>query len=232
MNLPRLLVSLLVLSLPLVLFAEDPPMVALFDGKTIEGWTVRGGTATYRAEEGAVVGKTTEGSPNTFLCTNKEYGDFVLEFDVLCDPQLNSGCQIRSHVATEEVEVPLLEGKSRKIRPGVVYGYQCEIATHASKVSGNFYDEGRWGRWHDSLVGRPGAEEAFKDNEWNHYRIVAQGDHIRSWINGLSCADFHDSTDKSGFIGLQVHGIKKETGPFEVRWKNIRLRELKPDEKI
>ena len=86
--------------------------------------------------------------------------------------------------------------------------------------------EGRWGRWHDSLESKPEAQTAFKDNEWNHYRIEAQGDHIRSWINEVPCADFHDSTDKTGFIGLQVHGIKKDTGPYEVRWKNVRIREL------
>ena len=53
--------------------------VKLFDGKTLEGWTQKNGTATYRVKDGTIVGKTSEGSPNSFLCSNKEYGDFELE---------------------------------------------------------------------------------------------------------------------------------------------------------
>ncbi|HEX4132791.1 MAG TPA: DUF1080 domain-containing protein, partial [Pirellulales bacterium] len=96
----------------------------------------------------------------------------------------------------------------------------------AKPTSGNFWDEARQTRWLDDLAGKPGAEDAYKPGEWNHYKIVANGDHIRSWVNGTACADFHDSRDASGFIGLQVHGIKKGSGPYEVRWKNITIREL------
>jgi hypothetical protein len=115
----------------------------------------------------------------------------------------------------------------KKREAGEVYGYQCEIAAAAKGVSGNFWDEGRWTKWHDDLTKKPGAATAFKDGEWNHYRIVAQGDRIRSWVNGVPCADFRDTLDATGFIGLQVHSIAKGKGPYEVRWKNIRLRELK-----
>ncbi len=83
----------------------------------------------------------------------------------------------------------------------------------------------------NDFADKPKAKAAFKGGQWNRYRIVAQGDHIQSWVNGVPCADFHDDLDASGFIGLQVHGIKKGTGPFQVRWRNIRIRELKPGEK-
>ena len=115
---------------------------------------------------------------------------------------------------------------------GTVFGYQCEIAAAEGGVSGNFWDEARRTKWLDDFSDNPKAGKAFKNDQWNHYRIVAQGDRIRSWVNGVPCADFHDDTDASGFIGLQVHGIKKGTGPYQVCWRNIRLRELKPDEKI
>src|SRR5581483_3705279 len=82
MKLPHTLIVLIALSLSFHARADEAEMVSLFDGKSLDGWTVRGGMATYRAEDGEIVGKTTEGSPNTFLCTNKDYGDFVLEFDV------------------------------------------------------------------------------------------------------------------------------------------------------
>jgi hypothetical protein len=202
----------------------------LFDGKTLAGWTIKGGIATYRVEDGVIVGRTAEGSKNTFLCTTRDYADFEFECEVKCDPALNSGIQIRSH--TYPKPTPQASNPKKQRETGEVYGYQCEITTAAKGTSGNFWDEGRHTKWHDDLAKRPGAAAVFKDGEWNHYRIVAQGDRIRSWVNGVPCADFRDPLDATGFIGLQVHSIAKGTGPFEVRWKNIRLRELKTGETV
>ncbi|MBI5395774.1 MAG: DUF1080 domain-containing protein [Verrucomicrobia bacterium] len=207
--------------------ADDAKMKPIFDGKTLNGWATKGGTAEYRVEDGCIAGKTVEGSPNTFLCTTRDYADFVLEFEVKCDVELNSGCQIRSHVHEKD----FTDEKKRVRKAGTVYGYQCEIM-HTGGNAGNFWDEARRAKWLDDFSKKPEAQKAFKDNEWNHYRIVAQGDHMRSWVNGVPAGDFCDKTDASGFIGLQVHGIKKGAGPYQVRWKNIRIRELKPGEKV
>ena len=226
--LARVIFPVILLSITSTLSAEEG-LKPLFDGKSIEGWTVRGGTAKYRVDGECIVGTTVEGSPNTFLCQGP-FNDFVLEFDVLCDSKLNSGVQIRSHAYEQDTPQPSNPKRIRKA--GEVFGYQCEIASAESGVSGNFWDEGRHTKWHDDFANKPAAKTAFKNDTWNHYRIVAQGDHIRSWVNGVACADFHDSTDASGFIGLQVHGIKAGTGPYEVRWKNIKLRELKVGEKV
>lgn len=76
--------------------------VSLFDGKTLNGWSVHSGFAKYNVEDDAIVGTTVTDSPNTFLCTDREYGDFVLEFEVNLDPSLNSGVQIRSKIAEAE----------------------------------------------------------------------------------------------------------------------------------
>jgi hypothetical protein len=209
--------------------ADGAKMKPLFDGKTLKGWAAKGGTAEYRVEDGCIVGKTVEGSPNTFLCTTRDYADFVLEFEVKCDPELNSGCQIRSHVHEKDWADP--ENPKRVRKAGTVYGYQCEIMKSGANA-GNFWDEARRAKWLDDFTKKPEAQKAFKDNEWNHYRIVAQGDRVRSWVNGIPAADFCDKTDASGFIGLQVHGIKKSAGPYEVRWKNVRIRELKSGEKV
>src|SRR5438309_2152277 len=54
----------------------------LFDGKTLKGWKRLAGTANYSVENGMIVGSTVEGSGNTFLATEKEYGDFILELDI------------------------------------------------------------------------------------------------------------------------------------------------------
>src|SRR5204863_9376822 len=101
-NSVRLSVVVIVL-LPLAARADEG-WVSLFDGKTLDGWSVKGGNATYKVEDGAIVGTTIERSPNTFLCRGP-YSDFVLEFDVLCGKPLNSGVQIRSH--TYEKDTPL-----------------------------------------------------------------------------------------------------------------------------
>jgi hypothetical protein len=207
--------------------AADEGWMPLFDGKTLDGWTVNGGKAEYKVEDGSIVGTTVEGSPNTFLCKG-DYKDFVLELEVKCDPRLNSGVQVRSHVY--EKDTPQESDQKRVRKAGTVYGPQCEIAEAGRGVSGNFWDEARRTRWLDDFADRPQARTAFKDGEWNRYRIVVQGDRYRSWINDAPCADFKDDRDKSGFIGLQVHAVPKSQGPYHVCWRNIRIKELKPGE--
>jgi hypothetical protein len=132
---------------------DDKAWVALFDGETIEGWTVNGGFAKYEAKDDMIVGTTADGSPNTFLCKGP-FGDFELEFDVLCDKELNSGVQIRSQVYGEDSD-----------KKGKVYGYQCEIAPGDIKNCGNFWDEAREGKWWDDYSDTPEAETAFKVDE-------------------------------------------------------------------
>ncbi len=115
--------AMVVLALcPLVLLgADDDGFVPLFDGKTLEGWTQRNGLATYRVEEGTVVGRTAKNSPNSFLCTNKAYCDFELLFEVKVDEGLNSGVQIRSRSSKdyndERVHGPQVEIERRPESP-------------------------------------------------------------------------------------------------------------------
>ena len=201
---------------------------SLFDGETLAGWQVRGGTAAYQVENGTIIGRTAAGSPNTFLSTKKDYEDFELVVDVQCDPSLNSGIQIRSHVYAQDT--PQASRPDRIRKAGEVYGYQCETAAAERGTSGNFWDEARRTLWLDDFTNKADAKGAFRDGEWNHYRIVAQGNRIQSWVNGIPCADFQDSTDASGFIGLQVHSIKRGTGPYEVRWRNVKIRPLSGSE--
>jgi len=203
-------------------------MKPLFDGQSLSAWQVRGGSAKYRVEDGMIIGQTAEGSPDTYLCTTRDYADFELELQVMCDVPLNSGIQIRGHVYEEDTPQASDPGRTR--HAGEVYGYQCKIIRQSRGAAGNFLDEARYTKWLDNLADNAAAREAFKDAQWNHYRIVARGDHIRSWVNGVPCADFHDDTDAGGFIGLQVPGMAPGTGPHEVRWKNIYLRELKRGE--
>ncbi|MBL7187076.1 MAG: DUF1080 domain-containing protein [Phycisphaerae bacterium] len=201
--------------------------VSLFDGKTLNGWSVHSGFAKYHVEDGAIVGTTIKGSPNSFLCTDRQYGDFVLEFEVRLDPRLNSGVQIRSTIAEAE-KVFVFSGRDgapqrRTIPPDRVYGYQVEIATEKSGSSGSIYDEARRAFMLASTKPDPEAGKAFKDGQWNKFRIECKGDRIRTWINDVSCIDLQDGMTSRGVIGLQVHGVGQDAGPYQVRWRNIRM---------
>jgi len=190
----------------------DDGAVSLFDGKTLNGWQQKNGTATYRVEDGTIVGKTNEGSPNSFLCTEKDFSDFDLTFEVKVDDELNSGVQFRS--------------KSIKERDnGRVHGPQVEIAVNGT--AGRVYGEALGTDWLCEL-GDAAAQAAFKRGEWNKYRVKAVGKKIETWVNGVPTANFVDERSGmlSGFIGLQVHGIAKGTGPYEVRWRNIMIKDL------
>ncbi len=95
----------------------------------------------------------------------------------------------------------------------------------ANGNAGRIWDEARHTKWHDPEPSDE-AKKTYKPGQWNTYRILAQGNRIRTWINGTPIADIRDSEDADGFIGLQVHRIKPEVGPYQVRWRNIRIREL------
>src|SRR5262249_26822805 len=101
---------------------DDQAWTPLFHGKTLDGWKVNGGTAGYNVEDGPTVGTTVEGSPNPVRCKGDSRA-FVLELDVQCDPRLNSGVQVRSHVYGKDDPDP-----EKRQRVGVVYGPQCEVA--------------------------------------------------------------------------------------------------------
>jgi hypothetical protein len=99
-----------------------------------------------------------------------------------------------------------------------------EIANEAAGVSGGIYDEARRG-WVANIHDDPVASKAFKDNQWNHYRIEAVGDSVKTFVNGVPCADLVDSVDLSGFISFQVHQFDGEK-PAQVRWRNIWIKDL------
>jgi hypothetical protein len=165
-------------------------------------------------------------TPNTFLTTDKEFGDFALELDFKIDPEdFNSGIQIRSHSRPED-------DRER------VYGYQVEIDTDPDRAwTGGIYFEGgskdargqwiRKGGWLNDLKKNEPAQKARRLGEWNHVKIVANGRRIQTWLNGVPAADFTDNDEKafapSGFIALQVHGVGGRRETKEVRWKNIKL---------
>jgi hypothetical protein len=202
--------------------------VSLFNGKDLDGWVQRGGKAKFRVEKGMIIGTTVPNSQNSFLCTKKDYADFVLELEFKIHPKANSGIQIRSQVFDEEKKLTV-DGKEIKIPPGRVHGYQVEIDPSPDRAwTGGIYDEGRRG-WLQDLKEKPVARQAFKQSEWNAFRIECKGDSIKTWLNGVPVADLKDGMTPSGFIALQVHGVgKDETEPMEVAFRKIRIKPSPP----
>ncbi|MFN8241533.1 MAG: DUF1080 domain-containing protein [Bacteroidales bacterium] len=180
-------------------------------GKDLSNWEVLNGTAPYTVKKGVITGTTVTNSPNSFLCTKEKYGDFILEFDTWFDSRMNSGVQIRSE-------------SYKEYQNGRVHGYQIELDPSDRAWSGGIYDEGRRG-WLYTLDINPAGQKAFKKEQWNHYRVEAIGSSIRTWVNGIPCADLIDEMTPSGFIALQVHGIGKDSTKAgqKVMWKNIRI---------
>lgn len=204
---------------------EKSGWVNLFDGKTLDGWIQHNGTATYKVKDGTIEGTTSEGSPNSFLCTKKNYGNFELEFEVKVHDKLNSGVQIRSQQENGDGRVngPQVEieasGKNGA-EAGYIYGEAIKY-----KVDGKLKGIG-WMTPDDQRK----PHKNLKDGEWNQFRVIANGPRIQTWVNGNKVSDLTDErvykSHPSGFIGLQVHGIKKGTGPYSVAWKNIRIKTL------
>lgn len=216
----------------LTTYAGDKGFTPLFDGKTLDGWIQQGGKAKYEIVGDTIVGTSVPKTSNSFLCTKKKYGDFELEVDFKVDPLLNSGIQIRSNVFDEDkvIQIKDANGKEtkKKIPAGRVHGYQVEIDPSKRAWSGGIYDEARRG-WLYNLADNKAAQKAFKQNEWNHYRIVCKGDSIKTWINGVPAADLKDGLTPEGFIALQVHGVGNDAQKVgkQVSWRNIKIKELK-----
>jgi hypothetical protein len=198
--------------------------VDLFNGKNLDNWIQRGGKAKYRVEDGQIVGSSVPKTPNSFLCTKRDYANFILELEFKVDPTLNSGVQIRSQYF-EQPKTLEVDGKKITIPAGRVHGYQVEIDPSDRAWTGGIYDESRRG-WLNNLEKNEPARKAFKQNEWNKFRIQCQGDSIKTWLNEVPAADLKDALTPSGFIALQVHSVGPKEEPLEVRFRNVRIKEL------
>ncbi|MHA7128736.1 3-keto-disaccharide hydrolase [Algoriphagus namhaensis] len=194
--------------------ASDEGWVELFNGKDLSGWKTVAGQATYEVVDGVIVGKAVADSPNTFLITEETYGDFILELELKIEHlSSNSGIMARG-----QFDPAARDGN------GLVYGYQVEADPSERAWSAGIYDEARRG-WLYPLDLNPAAKSAFKMGEFNHYRIEAIGDEIKTWLNGVEVAYVVDDMDSRGFIGLQVHSIRNaEDAGRETSFRNVRIK--------
>lgn len=200
--------------------------IDLFNGSNLDGWAQMNGAHRYTVEDRAIVGRTVPGSPNSFLCTRREFSDFELELDVMVDSVTNSGIQIRSKVR------PFTTGEGHDMRAGRVNGPQVELQRNhrpGTPTTGLIYGEALGTGWLSSEEKiRNGHHHLFNEG-WNHVRIVAKGPRIQTWVNGHTVEDLMleavYKTHSRGFIGLQMHGME-DGRLYTMRWKNIRIREM------
>lgn len=193
---------------------EDSGWQVLFNGKDLTGWELLNGQHEVEVRDGMIVATAISGLPNGFLATKEEYGDFILELEVKADLLLhNSGIQFRS-LSNEEY------------RDGRVHGYQAEINITPQRWSGGIYDEARRG-WLYILEDDTPAKNAYKNNQWNHYRIETFGNSNRVWVNGVPTSHLVDDMTTKGFIALQIHGNSRPQMPqtdHNIYFRNIRIK--------
>src|SRR6267154_2539391 len=164
-HLSKLSITLLGTAVLLILkmqtgLAAQGECISLFNGTNLDGWEQKNGLAKYEAKDGCIVGMSMPNSPNSFLCTKKDYADFELEFEVKLDAALNSGVQIRSH------SLPTYQN-------GRVHGYQVEIAVGG--YSGGIYDEARRAKFLNAEEATPEIKNLVKDKQWAKYRVLCKG---------------------------------------------------------
>lgn len=197
-----------IVMLPIQSYSQDwQPM---FEGESFDGWTKLNGDAEYQIDGNVITGIARMDTPNTFLATDRTFGDFILEFDVKVDPRLNSGVQIRSESRDDYMD-------------GRVHGYQVEIDPSERGWSGGIYDEARRG-WLYPITQNKDCSVAFRNGLWNSYRIEAVGNEIKTWVNGFQCSNLYDNMTAEGFIALQVHSIyDEEQAGATVQWRDVKI---------
>jgi hypothetical protein len=203
---------------------EKIEIISLFNGGNLNMW--RGDSRIWSVEDGCIVGRTTDENQierNTFLIYEHPFSDFELSFNYKIIGG-NSGVQYRAKVLDEDLFI--------------VGGYQADMEA-GIQHSGILYEEKGRGilakRGEAVVVDEEGNKSVYqfensesiqkniKSEQWNTYRIVAQGDHLQHFINGYKTIDVIDKEiekkSASGIIALQVH-----KGPnMEVFYKDIKI---------
>lgn len=174
----------------------------LFNGKDLSGWTVYG-TEKWYVEDSLLISESGPDKEYGYLATDEHYKNFELNLDFKQEANGNSGVFIRSTI--EGVRVS---------------GWQVEVAPKGKHTGGVYESYGRG--W--LIKPAPEKEDVLKEGEWNHLKIVANGDTITSWLNGVEMIAIKDKIIEKGVgsIALQIH----DGGGIKVKWKNITLKEL------
>jgi hypothetical protein len=175
----------------------------IFNGKDLTGWTIHG-TEKWYVDKGELVCESGPDKQYGYLSTTKDYYNFILELNFKLEANGNSGVFFRSGI--EGVKIS---------------GWQVEVAPPEHHTGGIYESYGRG--W--LIQPRPEDEKILKATDWNSMRIQVINDEVTTWLNGKQIAYLKDEKvgQGKGFIALQIH----DGGGIKVRWKGIRIKELK-----
>jgi hypothetical protein len=175
---------------------------ALFNGTDLSGWRVHG-TEKWYVDGGELVCESGPDADYGYLATEKTYKDFDLSVDFKQEANGNSGIFFRSS----------LDGT-------IINGWQVEVAPPGHDSGGIYESYGRgWLIQPDEA-----RDDVLNMGEWNTMRIRVAGDHVQTWLNGVSMVELTDEKigEATGSIALQIH----DGGGIKVRWKNLNITEL------
>jgi hypothetical protein len=193
-----MIMLLVCLGLGPVLMAQT----SLFNGKDLSGWTAYG-TEKWFVEDGLLICESGPDKAYGYLATDKHYKNFELNLEFKQEADGNSGVFIRSTI--EGIKVS---------------GWQIEVAPKGKHTGGIYESYGRG--W--LIKPEASKEEVLKEGEWNQMKIVANGDTITSYLNGVEMVTITDAKigEGKGSVALQIH----DGGGIKVKWRNIEIKEL------
>jgi hypothetical protein len=175
----------------------------IFNGQSLDGWTVHG-TEKWYVEDGNLVCESGPDKGYGYLSTNKAYKDFILSLKFKQESNGNSGVFIRSNIEGTKIS-----------------GWQVEVAPPGHHTGGVYESYGR--EW--LIKPKPEDEKHIKEGDWNDLKIKVVGDELTSWLNGHQMVHLKDEKigAGNGFIALQIH----DGGGIKVRWKDIEIKEVR-----
>jgi hypothetical protein len=176
--------------------ATEAKLAPIFNDRDLAGWKSTGVNPVWRVEQGILIGESDGKLHENYLWTEKEYGDFVLEFDVRWTGEIDSGVEFR------KPSIQLQLGVSRSLK---------------RDMSGSFY-VGKPG-YPEAGQAKEAAKLMYPEGQWNSFRLEAKGTTFSVWINGRKAAEYTDDKFSGAApIGLQVHGGVE----MKVEYRNIR----------
>ena len=182
---------------------SKPRFKKLFNGKDLTGWT-KHGTENWYVNDRELVCESGPDKKYGYLSTDKAYHNFILELNFKLEANGNSGVFIRSGIEGTKIN-----------------GWQVEVAPPDHHTGGIYESYGRG--W--LIQPKPEDEKLLKGDDWNNLKVQVINDEVTTWLNGKQIVYLKDEKigKGKGFIALQIH----DGGGIKVRWKNIRIKELK-----
>jgi len=219
------LLLLAIATAPLRAPAAENEFVSLFPADGVPtGWTVRHWAdvkdrpeqpSLWQVKDGILHGSDPRG---TWLMSEREYGDFVIEFEFLLGDRGNSGFGVRfpsrGDPAFDGIEVQMVDPRY----------YPPEYAFEPAELTGGLYKA------------LPPRAQVFKPEQWNRYEITCRGSRIKVILNGTLLHDVDLAKEtravergaplaqrpRRGHIGFQ----ELSRGGSHVQIRNVRIKEL------